>query len=98
MKYQVVFVACEFSVVYRGSWTAVVAEYIEDNIFRITNKKPIKYSDNWKAEINSFEYDEDYDDWEFPPESYVKCEWFTDATGPHLRAVEKANSLSFTQT
>lgn len=73
-----------------GVWKPVWAEQIKDNIYKILEKEAIPSESGW-VESQDFLYEPEYEEWEFPPGTMVRCEWFTGERGDvHLRAVEKA--------
>lgn len=91
MKYTIVYVQIDITTAL-GMWAPIIAEHIRENIYRLTDKEPInaKDFDNWRKKIEQSAYDPELEEWEFPPGTMVRCEWFTGERGDiHLRAVEK---------
>lgn len=92
MKWCIVYIQIDIETTH-GMYGPVIAEFVTDNIFRITNRTPIDMREisNWKNLLKESSYDPEFEEWEFPPGSLVRCEWVTAERGINLFAVEKVN-------
>jgi hypothetical protein len=92
MKYNIAYIQIDVDTA-SGMWAPVIVEYIEENIFKVTNRGPvnIKQFGNWKEVVDENIYDPDFEEWEYPPGTVVRCEWFVSDYGIALRAVEKVD-------
>lgn len=77
----------------KGMWAPVIAEFIDEKIFKITNRKPIDLNDlpNWREFVDANAYEPDYEEWEFSPGTFVRCEFFQDSYSVKLFAVERVD-------